>query len=57
MGKLTQVDLTKIPGNGNFTIEVPLVAGAFIVLGEEVACPRFPETAKNMLGRSFARHK
>lgn len=56
MGKLTQVDLTKLPGSGIFTIEVALMAGALIVLGEEVACPRFPETAKNMLGRSFPRH-
>lgn len=56
MGKLTQVDLTKLPGSGIFTVEVSLVAGAFIVLGEEVACPHFPETAKNMFGRSFTRH-
>ena len=56
MGKLTQADLTIFPGSGIFTVEVPLVSGASIVLGEEVACPRFPENAKSMLGRSFIRH-
>lgn len=31
MGKLTQVDLNTLPGDGILTVEVPLVAGAFIV--------------------------
>lgn len=53
MGKLTQADLTKLPGNGIFTAEVPLVAGAFRALGEELPCPCFPEAAKTMLGGSF----
>lgn len=48
MGKLTQVDLTKLPGHRIFRVGDPLVAGAFIVLGEEVACPCFSETAKNV---------
>lgn len=28
MGKLTPADLTKLPGSGIFTVEVPLVAGS-----------------------------
>jgi len=57
MEKLTRVDLTQLPESGIFTVEVPLMTGAFVVLGEEAACPHFPETAKNMLSRSFTRHQ
>lgn len=57
MGKLTQVDLAKLPGNSSFTIEFCLVVDALIVLGDEVAWANFPETAKNMLGRGLIRNQ
>lgn len=48
MGKLTQVDLEKIPGDWILIVDTPLAICTSIALAEEVVWPNFAETAKNL---------
>lgn len=48
MGKLTQVDLDRIPGNWILIVEACLAIDTSIALAEEVVWPNFAETAKNL---------